>query len=108
MGELAGRRVLITGAARGIGAALAERLHQRGARVALAGLEVGVRALERGIAGRRRWIVAPAWVGAVLPVRMAAQVVVERATQRGLSKALAIARDERVDLTTPQPERARR
>jgi NAD(P)-dependent dehydrogenase (short-subunit alcohol dehydrogenase family) len=36
---LAGRRVLITGAARGIGAALAERLHQRGARVALAGLE---------------------------------------------------------------------
>ena len=36
---LEGRRVLITGAARGIGAALAERLHQRGARVALAGLE---------------------------------------------------------------------
>ncbi|WP_433143997.1 SDR family NAD(P)-dependent oxidoreductase [Actinomadura nitritigenes] len=36
---LAGRRVLITGAARGIGAALAARLHERGARVALAGLE---------------------------------------------------------------------
>lgn len=36
---LAGRRVFITGAARGIGAALARRLHQRGARVALAGLE---------------------------------------------------------------------
>jgi NAD(P)-dependent dehydrogenase (short-subunit alcohol dehydrogenase family) len=36
---LDGRRVFITGAARGIGAALAERLHQRGARVALAGLE---------------------------------------------------------------------
>jgi len=31
--------VLITGAARGIGAALARRLHDRGARVALAGLE---------------------------------------------------------------------
>lgn len=37
--SLAGRRVLITGAARGIGAALAQRLHQRGARLALAGLE---------------------------------------------------------------------
>ena len=33
------RRVLITGAARGIGAALARRLHARGDRVALAGLE---------------------------------------------------------------------
>ncbi|MCO5999711.1 SDR family NAD(P)-dependent oxidoreductase [Actinoallomurus rhizosphaericola] len=36
---LSGRRVLVTGAARGIGAALARRLHARGARVALAGLE---------------------------------------------------------------------
>ena len=31
--------MLITGAARGIGAATARRLHERGARVALAGLE---------------------------------------------------------------------
>jgi NAD(P)-dependent dehydrogenase (short-subunit alcohol dehydrogenase family) len=37
--ELVGRRVLITGAARGIGALLARRLHERGARVALLGLE---------------------------------------------------------------------
>jgi len=37
--SLQDRRVLITGAARGIGAALAERLHQRGARVAIVGLE---------------------------------------------------------------------
>ncbi len=37
--SLSGRRVLITGAARGIGAALAQRLHAHGARVALAGLE---------------------------------------------------------------------
>src|SRR5438445_9060669 len=39
MAGLSGRRVLITGAARGIGAALAQRLHARGARVAVAGLE---------------------------------------------------------------------
>lgn len=39
LASLSGRRVLITGAARGIGAALARRLHGRGARVALAGLE---------------------------------------------------------------------
>lgn len=37
--ELAGRRVLITGAARGIGAALARRLYARGATIALLGLE---------------------------------------------------------------------
>src|SRR3712207_319425 len=37
--SLAGRRILITGAARGIGAALARRLHERGAQVALAGIE---------------------------------------------------------------------
>ncbi|MCX5045120.1 SDR family NAD(P)-dependent oxidoreductase [Aldersonia sp. NBC_00410] len=37
--DLAGRRVLITGAARGIGAALARQLHSRGARVALLGIE---------------------------------------------------------------------
>lgn len=36
---LAGRRVLITGAGRGIGALVARRLHERGARVALLGLE---------------------------------------------------------------------
>ena len=39
--ELRGRRVLITGAARGIGAATARRLQPRGAEVALAGLEPG-------------------------------------------------------------------
>lgn len=75
---------------------------------AVAPLELGVRALERGIARRSRYVVAPWWVGAVLPVRMGAQAVVEQATQKGLKKVLAIARDESVDLTTPQPERVDR
>jgi NAD(P)-dependent dehydrogenase (short-subunit alcohol dehydrogenase family) len=39
LSSLRGRRVLITGAARGIGAALAERLATHGARLALVGLE---------------------------------------------------------------------
>lgn len=37
--RLSGRRILITGAARGIGAATARRLHEGGARVTLAGIE---------------------------------------------------------------------
>lgn len=49
---LEGRRVLITGAARGIGAALARRLHERGARVALIGLEPErMEALSRELGG---------------------------------------------------------
>ena len=39
LSALRGQRVLITGAARGIGAALAERLASHGARLALVGLE---------------------------------------------------------------------
>src|SRR6185503_9750434 len=39
LSSLRGQRVLITGAARGIGAALAERLASHGARLALVGLE---------------------------------------------------------------------
>ncbi|MHB8341361.1 MAG: SDR family NAD(P)-dependent oxidoreductase, partial [Mycobacteriales bacterium] len=39
MGSVAGRAILVTGAARGIGAELARRLAARGARLALVGLE---------------------------------------------------------------------
>jgi NAD(P)-dependent dehydrogenase (short-subunit alcohol dehydrogenase family) len=53
--DLSGRRVLITGAARGIGAALAERLHQRGARVAIVGLEGELLAGVAERCGGARW-----------------------------------------------------
>jgi NAD(P)-dependent dehydrogenase (short-subunit alcohol dehydrogenase family) len=53
--SLSGRRVLITGAARGIGAALAERLHQRGARVAIVGLEEELLASAAARAGNAWW-----------------------------------------------------
>ncbi len=60
-------------------------------------------ALERGIARRRRRIVAPAWVAAVLPVRALTARFVEVHARRNLSEALRLARTEQVELTTPQP-----
>ncbi|MEH0972830.1 SDR family NAD(P)-dependent oxidoreductase [Micromonospora sp. CPCC 205546] len=74
------------------------RLHR------VASLEVGVAALERGIARRSRRIVAPGWVWPVLPLRMAVQPLLDRRFQRGLVDALRIARTERPPLTTPQPD----
>ena len=68
----------------------------------VAPLEVGIDALERGIARRSRRVVAPAWVGALLPLRMAIQPIVDRSVQRGLPEALEAARREDAPLTTPQ------
>jgi len=53
--SLSGRRVLITGAARGIGAELARRLYQRGARVAIAGLEPDLLEQVAATAGGGPW-----------------------------------------------------
>jgi NAD(P)-dependent dehydrogenase (short-subunit alcohol dehydrogenase family) len=53
--SLAGRRVLITGAARGIGAALAQRLHERGASVAIVGLERELLAEVAARCGAAHW-----------------------------------------------------
>jgi NAD(P)-dependent dehydrogenase (short-subunit alcohol dehydrogenase family) len=47
--------VLITGAARGIGAGTARRLHERGARVALAGLEPELLERVAGECGQAPW-----------------------------------------------------
>ena len=60
-----------------------------------------------GIARRSRRVVAPAWVGAVLPIRMLVQPLVDRGAQRGLEQALRIARVEHASLTTPQPDQTR-
>ena len=65
----------------------------------------GIGALERGIAQRKRIIVAPWWVRPALSTRMAIQPVVELVVRRDLRAALEIARGEQVELTTPQPER---
>jgi NAD(P)-dependent dehydrogenase (short-subunit alcohol dehydrogenase family) len=67
-------------------------------------LEVGIDAIERGIANRSRRVVAPRWVGTVLPIRMFAQRLVELGSRRGLDAALEVARDEHAPLTTALPE----
>jgi NAD(P)-dependent dehydrogenase (short-subunit alcohol dehydrogenase family) len=63
-------------------------------------------ALERGIRRRSRRIVSPSWVGAVLPVRMIAQRLVELQVRHGLAETMAIAHGEHPELTTPQPGRS--
>ncbi len=70
-------------------------------------LEVGIDAIERGIARRSRRVVAPSWVAAVLPARMLVQRVIELGARRGLDAALETARGEHAPLTTNLPERDR-
>jgi NAD(P)-dependent dehydrogenase (short-subunit alcohol dehydrogenase family) len=67
-------------------------------------LEVGIKALERGIARRARFIVAPRWAAPALPFRMITQAIAERVTQPGLARVLEIAREENAPLTTAQPD----
>jgi NAD(P)-dependent dehydrogenase (short-subunit alcohol dehydrogenase family) len=82
---LAGRRVLITGAARGIGALTARRLHGRGARVALLGLEPELLADVAAACGGAPW-----WECDVADRERVDQVVAE-AVERlgGLDVAIA-------------------
>lgn len=72
----------------------------------VAPLAGAVDALERGIARRSRVIASPWWVRGVLPVRAAAQRVVEATPLPRLEQALARAREEDVEFTTLQPDRA--
>jgi NAD(P)-dependent dehydrogenase (short-subunit alcohol dehydrogenase family) len=89
---------------RGFGTEAAARLTSGLERfMRLAPLTSAVDALERGIARRSRWIVAPSSSAPLLPLRMLVQPFVDAAVQRHLSAALEIARTEEAPLTTPQP-----
>jgi NAD(P)-dependent dehydrogenase (short-subunit alcohol dehydrogenase family) len=83
--DIAGRRVLITGAARGIGALLAQRLHERGARVALIGLEPDLLAATAARCGDAPWFECD------VTDRGAVETAVEAAVERlgGLDVAIA-------------------
>jgi NAD(P)-dependent dehydrogenase (short-subunit alcohol dehydrogenase family) len=89
---------------RGFGTEAAARLTRRGRLSRVAPLAVGIDAIERGVERRSRRVVAPGWVGPVLPIRMLVQRVVDVAVRRDAPRALEIARSENASLTTPQTE----
>lgn len=90
---------------RGFGTEAAKSIFGDGTVTKVTDLEVGIN-VGAGHRPAVRRIVAPWWVGAVLPVRSIAQPVVDRALRAKVAGVLAIARDERVELTTPQGKQA--
>jgi NAD(P)-dependent dehydrogenase (short-subunit alcohol dehydrogenase family) len=90
---------------RGFDTRAAEKLTGGGSLTRVTPLEVAIDALERGVARRARRIVAPAWVGPVLPIRMLAQPIMDRFVRSKVSEALIVAQTERPAFTTPQPGR---
>jgi NAD(P)-dependent dehydrogenase (short-subunit alcohol dehydrogenase family) len=90
---------------RGFGTAATTALTGGGPITTTTPLRVAIDALERGITRRSRRIVAPSWVGLVLPIRGVAQRVVEWRVRGRVAEAVRIARDEDVPFTTPQPEK---
>jgi NAD(P)-dependent dehydrogenase (short-subunit alcohol dehydrogenase family) len=88
---------------RGFGTKAAAAMSASGSYNRITPLSVAIDAVERGIARRARRITAPGWVRPVLHARGLAQRVVDVKAQKGLREALAIAREESVEFTTPQP-----
>lgn len=88
---------------RGFGTQAARYLTRDGRLGTVAPLRAGIDAVERGITRRSRRVVAPRWVGPVLPIRMPAQRVVEAVIAPRVGRAMELARDERAALTTEQP-----
>ncbi|MDO5502771.1 MAG: SDR family NAD(P)-dependent oxidoreductase [Actinomycetia bacterium] len=93
---------------RGFATRAGQQLTGGGTISGVAPLASAMKALERGIARRRRRIVAPAWVAPVLQGRALAQRVIELRPLPALAEALETARTEAVDYTTPQPPRPAR
>ena len=89
---------------RGFGTKAARALPATKRFVRIAPLEVGIDALERGIARRARRVIAPRWMAPALPFRMIVQAVADRVTRPRLARVLEIARAEKASLTTTQPE----
>jgi NAD(P)-dependent dehydrogenase (short-subunit alcohol dehydrogenase family) len=89
---------------RGFGTEAAKRLTGGRQLAGVADLSVAVDAVERGVARRSRRVVAPRWVGALLPIRMLVQPLVVLGVRRRTEAALRLAREETVELTTVQPQ----
>ncbi|MGH2854209.1 MAG: SDR family NAD(P)-dependent oxidoreductase [Solirubrobacteraceae bacterium] len=90
---------------RGLQARAAQQVSgRRGAVVKPVPLALAIDAIERGVQRRSRRVTAPGWVGAVLPLRMLLQPIVDLGVRRGLDDVLAMAREEHAPLTTPQPD----
>jgi NAD(P)-dependent dehydrogenase (short-subunit alcohol dehydrogenase family) len=91
---------------RGFGTEAARKLQaRRGPLARVAPLSAGVDAIEKGIEKRARHVVAPRWVGPLLPIRMPIQRLIDAVAWRGLDPVLQLARDEHAPLTTELPER---
>lgn len=89
---------------RGFSTQAAASMNAAGSFTGVSKLGPAIDRIERGLARRSRNIFAPFWVRGLPPVRIIAQHVIEWRSQKGLVEALRIAREERVELTTPQPE----
>lgn len=91
---------------RGFGTEAARAFSGGGSLTGLTPLRVGIDALEQGIERRSRTISAPWYVAPALPTRAVLQRVFELGTRRRVAEVMEVARNEVVELTTPQPSGA--
>lgn len=89
---------------RGFSTEAAASMNAAGSFSGTSALAPAIDRIEKGVARRSRRIVAPWWVAGLLPARMAVQPVLDWRAQKGLGRALEIARGEHAGLTTEQPD----